>query len=207
MTPYRTVLLFGAPGSGKGTQGKILNAMPGFRHVACGDVFRALDRSSPIGVEFAKYGSGGGLVPDQLTVKLWQSTTQSMVQDGRYIPDKQVLLLDGIPRTSEQAGLMKEMIEVAAVIHLYINDTMQIVQRLQERAALENRKDDANIEVIRYRIEVYEEQTQPVLEIYPSEKIFRVNATQESEKVTADILKALALLRPPILPEPGRKFE
>ena len=192
MTRYKTVLLFGAPGSGKGTQGKILNAMPGFRHVACGDVFRALDRSSPIGQEFAKYATGGGLVPDELTVKLWQTTMAAMVQDGRYVPEKQVLLLDGIPRTLEQAVLMQDMIDVAAIIHLYVNDATQIVQRLQARAAKENRKDDADIEVIRHRIDVYEEQTRPVLQFYPFNKVFRVNATQEPERVTADVLKALA---------------
>jgi adenylate kinase len=204
MTPYKTVLLFGAPGSGKGTQGKILNAKPGFRHVACGDVFRSLDRTSPIGLEFAKYASGGGLVPDQLTVELWRTTMQSMVQDGRYDPARQVLLLDGIPRTVEQAQLMANMIDVAAIVHLYVNDATQIVQRLQARALKENRKDDADIEVIRYRIDVYEEQTRPVLEFYPFNKIFRVNATQEPEKVTGDILKALAVLELPIT---GDKFE
>jgi adenylate kinase len=199
MTRYKTVLLFGAPGSGKGTLGKILNAMPGFRHVACGDVFRALDRSSPIGLEFAKYASGGGLVPDELTVELWRTTMQAMVQDGRYVPEKQVLLLDGIPRTLEQAVLMNDMIDVAAIIHLYVNDAMQIVERLQARALTENRKDDADIEVIRHRIDVYEEQTRPVLQFYPFNNVFRVNATQEQVRVTADALKALALCEPPIV--------
>jgi adenylate kinase len=198
MDRYKTVLLFGAPGSGKGTQGKILNTMPAFRHVACGDVFRALDHTSPIGREFAKFATGGGLVPDELTVELWRTTMQAMVQDGRYQSQKQVLLLDGIPRTLEQAQLMGELIDVAAIIHLYVNDATQIVQRLQARAAKENRKDDADIEVIRYRIDVYEEQTRPVLQFYPLNKVFRVNATQEPEKVTADVLKSLARLEPPI---------
>jgi adenylate kinase len=200
MSLYQTVLLFGAPGSGKGTQGKILNNLPGFRHVACGDVFRALDKNSPMGREFARYGSGGGLVPDELTVALWSSTMEAMVRDGRYVPEKQVLLLDGIPRTLEQAQLMAATIDVRAIIHLYVNDVTQIVERLQARAAKENRKDDADIEVIRYRIDVYEEQTRPVLEFYPFNKIFRINATQEPEKVTGDVLKALALCDPPVGP-------
>jgi adenylate kinase len=194
MAAYRTVLLFGAPGSGKGTQGKILNQLPGFRHLACGDVFRALDRGSPLGIEFSKYASGGGLVPDELTVELWRTTVAAMVADGRYKPDEQILLLDGIPRTLEQSKLMRDMIDVRAIVHLYINDVMQIVQRLQARASKENRKDDADVEVIRHRIDVYEEQTRPVLEFYPITKILRVNATQAPDKVTADILQMLEQL-------------
>jgi adenylate kinase len=194
MTPYKTVLLFGAPGSGKGTQGKMISALPGFHHVACGDVFRALDRSSPIGQEFARYATGGGLVPDELTVQLWQATMAAMVADGRYDPGKQTLLLDGIPRTLEQAQLMAASLNVIAVVHLFVNDISQIVQRLQARASKENRKDDADVEVIRHRIDVYEEQTRPVLQYYPFNKIVRVNATQPPEKVTADILARLKAL-------------
>ena len=67
---YRALLLFGAPGSGKGTQGRLLGATPGFFHCACGDVFRALDVQSPLGREFMDYSTRGELVPDELTVRL-----------------------------------------------------------------------------------------------------------------------------------------
>ena len=70
--PFRTVILFGPPGSGKGTQGKILGAMPAYFHCACGDVFRSLDPASEMGQEFAKYSKSGSLVPDELTVRLWR---------------------------------------------------------------------------------------------------------------------------------------
>src|SRR6202044_2239630 len=68
---YRTYLIFGAPGSGKGTQGKILGAIPRFFHCACGDVFRSLDTRTSIGQAFLSYSSRGELVPDEITVKLW----------------------------------------------------------------------------------------------------------------------------------------
>jgi adenylate kinase len=195
MMRFRTVLLLGAPGSGKGTQGKMLAARPGFRHVACGDVFRALDKQSPMGQSFAKYASGGGLVPDSLTVELWRQTMAAMVASKQFDPASQILLLDGIPRTVEQAALMAETIDVIAIIHLFVNDVSQIVQRLQARAARENRADDTDIEVIRHRLDVYEEQTRPVLEYYPRGRIFRVNATQPPQDVAADIMRVLGPLR------------
>ncbi len=191
---YRSILLFGAPGSGKGTQGKILGQRPGLVHLACGDVFRALQRDSELGQQFAKYTTGGGLVPDELTVALWRDTVHKMIDSGKFDPAKQMLLLDGIPRTEHQTELMASEIEVVAIVHLFINDVSQLVARLQARAAKENRPDDTNLDVIQYRLEVYDEQSRPVLQRYPIAMIRRVNATQPPEKVTADILEALAFL-------------
>ena len=73
MMKYRTYLFFGAPGSGKGTQGKILGTIPRFFHFACGDVFRALDTRTPLGQAFLSYSSRGELVPDDITVQLWKA--------------------------------------------------------------------------------------------------------------------------------------
>ena len=70
---YRTYLIFGAPGSGKGTQGKILGSIPRFFHCACGDVFRQLDTRTEVGQAFMEYSSRGELVPDEVTVKLWMA--------------------------------------------------------------------------------------------------------------------------------------
>jgi adenylate kinase len=192
---FRTVLLFGPPGSGKGTQGKILGALPGYFHCACGDVFRSLDPKSEMGLEFAKYATTGFLVPDELTVKLWRISIAQMAAAGKYKPEEQYLLLDGIPRTVEQAQLMTDNLDVRAVVNLYCNDIAQIVARLSKRATLENRADDTDIEVIRHRIDVYEEQTQPLLNSYPRNKIFRVNATRPLEEVTADILNVIATVK------------
>ncbi|HTL29912.1 MAG TPA: nucleoside monophosphate kinase [Tepidisphaeraceae bacterium] len=188
---YRSILLFGAPGSGKGTQGAILGKRPSLVHLACGDVFRSLDRESELGKLFTKYTAGGGLVPDELTVELWRDTVSKMIAAGRFDPATQILLLDGIPRTEHQSVLMQDDIDVVAIVHLFINDVSQLMARLQARAAKENRVDDTNIEVIRYRLDVYDEQTRPVLARYPVGKIARVNATQPPEQVTADILRAL----------------
>jgi adenylate kinase len=186
--PYRTILLFGPPGSGKGTQGKVLGAIAPYHHFACGDVFRALDRNSEIGKEFAKYSKSGALVPDELTVRLWRGAIQERVASEKYKHVDQFLLLDGIPRTIEQARLTADDLDVRAVVNLYCNDLAQILARLSRRAAIESRADDTDIEVIRHRIDVYEEQTQPLLEFYGRNKVYNVNATRPVQEVTADIL-------------------
>lgn len=188
---YRTILLFGPPGSGKGTQGKILGKMPAYFHFACGDAFRSLDPKSEIGQVFARYSKSGALVPGEFTVELWRQSIESAVAAGRYDPDQQILLLDGIPRTLEQATIMASKLDVQSVIYLYCNDLEQIVERLRKRAAVENRADDTDIEIIRYRIDVYEEQTSPLLEFYANNHIYRVNATQPPERVTQSVVRAL----------------
>ena len=95
---YRTILLFGAPGSGKGTQGKILGSVPNFFHCACGDVFRNLTIDSEIGRTFVKFSSRGKLVPDKYTVRLWRENIEAMTTSGRFRPNRDTLVLDGIPR-------------------------------------------------------------------------------------------------------------
>src|SRR5512137_1721223 len=96
-------LILGAPGSGKGTQGKVLGAIPRFFHCACGDVFRSLDTRTPLGQRFVEYSSKGELVPDELTVELWKAQIDRVADAGNYKPDLDILVLDGIPRNVHQA--------------------------------------------------------------------------------------------------------
>jgi adenylate kinase len=192
---FKAVLLFGAPGSGKGTQGKILGSLPEFHHFACGDVFRSLDPTSRLGRLFAQYSQGGGLVPDEFTIELWSEAIQGRIDAGRFNPQTDILLLDGIPRTLAQAQLLDCRIEVLAIIYLVCNNVEEIVSRLRRRAAVDGRKDDTDEEVIRYRLDVYEEVTRPLLEFYPRNKIIRVNAVRPPEEVSADLRRALGALK------------
>ncbi len=148
---YTTYLIFGAPGSGKGTQGKILGSIPRFFHCACGDVFRSLDTRTPLGQEFLAYSSKGQLVPDELTVKLWVESITNCVRSNKFKPDIDALVLDGIPRNIHQAEIMKDLIEVKKVLHLSCPDRNALFARLKKRALKDNRYDDASDEVIRKR--------------------------------------------------------
>src|SRR5437667_4845408 len=100
---YRTLLLFGAPGAGKGTQGKILGTVPNFFHCACGDVFRSLKTDSQIGSVFLEYSSRGELVPDQPTIDLWRYFIDGSTKTGRFRPETDKLVHDSIPRTVHHA--------------------------------------------------------------------------------------------------------
>jgi adenylate kinase len=188
MHPYKSILLFGAPGAGKGTQGKVLGTIPGFYHCACGDVFRNLDIKSELGSIFYDYSSRGELVPDEVTVKMWAENIQAHAVIGDYKPTKDLLVLDGIPRTIEQAKLMDEHIKVLSVIHLSCNNEKEMFERLRRRALKSNRHDDADTKVIRHRWEVYEQETAPVLQHYPKDMVVDIDSLNSPAQVLHDIL-------------------
>jgi adenylate kinase len=188
---YRTVLLFGAPGAGKGTQGKILGTIPNFFHCACGEVFRSLKTDSEIGKTFLQYSSRGALVPDEPTVELWRYFIDGSTKTGRFHPQNDTLVLDGIPRNVRQAEMLKDTLNVVSIFYLRCTEVDQLIQRLQRRALKENRLDDANIDVIRARQKTYERESKPVLNYYGKKLLHRINADQTPAKVLSDILRHL----------------
>jgi adenylate kinase len=190
MTRYATYLVMGAPGSGKGTQGKVLGSVPRFFHCACGEVFRSLDLRTPLGQKFIEYSSKGLLVPDDLTVELWRTKIEAQVLEAEFKPDIDALVLDGIPRNVNQAKLMERLIEVKQVFHLSCPNRDELVRRLRKRAIKDNRLDDANEEVIRKRLLTYEEETKPVLNFYTG-LVTTVDALQPPVKVLQDIISAI----------------
>src|SRR3954454_11403597 len=195
---YKTILLFGAPGSGKGTQGKILGSIPGFYHTACGDIFRSLDLQSEMGRVFWDYSSRGQLVPDEFTVRLWKQFIRGMEMVNQFHPETELLVLDGIPRNKRQAELLDDTLDVVRVIYLVCADMTKMVERLRRRALKENRFDDANEKVIQHRLEVYERETHPVLANYPAEKVAQVDATMSQIKVLQKIIDVVAPIKSPI---------
>jgi adenylate kinase len=181
--------LFGAPGAGKGTQGKILGTIPHFVHCSCGDVFRNLRAETPLGKVFLQYSSRGQLVPDAPTIKLWRKFITDLTKTGRLNPESDTLVLDGIPRNVQQAEILRNVIEVVGVFYLCSKNFESLVARIQRRAMKENRLDDANLEVIRERLKTYEQETKPVLKYYGRKLVHTINADQTPAKVLADILR------------------
>lgn len=188
---YPSILMFGGPGTGKGTQGVVLGALPNLVHLAMGDIFRALDRTSAMGQEFLSYSTRGLLVPDEFTVRLFTQHVASLADAGRIRQGYHLLLLDGIPRTLGQVQLLKDIIDVRRIIHLVVEEREALVRRLSARALKANRPDDADPDVIRKRLDVYDAETRPVLDAYPSNLVARINGNQHPLAVLRDIADAL----------------
>jgi adenylate kinase len=199
MMKYRAILLFGAPGAGKGTQGKILGEIPNFVHFSSGDAFRSLRVDSPLGRVFVEYASRGQLVPDEPTIELWNNCVQGLIAGGRFNPTADTLILDGIPRNPNQVRIMEGLIEVKAIFNLFCPVLDKLIVRLQRRALKENRLDDANVEVIRTRLETYRRETRAVLDCYPEQVIHQIDSTQEPMHVLLDVLKILARVPKPAI--------
>lgn len=184
----KAFLILGAPGSGKGTQGKVLGSIPRFHHLACGDVFRSLDTRTAIGQKFVEYSSRGELVPDDVTVELWHANLKQRIDSHQFKPEIDFLVLDGIPRNVEQARFMEPHIEVLKVFHLSCPDRTELARRLRKRALKDNRFDDANETVIQQRFATYEAETKPILDYYAGDRILDIDASQAPAKVLYDII-------------------
>ena len=182
------ILLFGAPGSGKGTQGVVLGGLPGFFHLSSGEIFRSLDPNSDDGVAVAEFTAGGNLVPDDFTVSLWRNQLAAWIQDGTLDPDRQILLLDGIPRNIAQCEMIAGDIDVKLVLHLAGTDYEPLVQRILDRARQQGRPDDADESVVRHRFDVYQSESASVLDYYPAELLGDVDPIGLPGEVLARVL-------------------
>lgn len=191
---YRTILLFGMPGSGKGTQGSILGQLPSLVHISCGDVFRKLPKYGTLGREIVRFTSKGLLVPDDLTVRIWRRHLQILELQEFALPNIHTLVLDGLPRNLAQAEMLDDVLDVVQIFHLRINDIDKAKERLHARALRENRLDDMNEDVILKRIQIYHEETEQTLSFFDPSIVYDIDAAQSPLYVLRDIIDRLALL-------------
>jgi adenylate kinase len=188
---FKTVLIFGPPGAGKGTWGGILGKIPGLFHFASGDMFRSLSPDSELGKMALESIRRGELVPDKEALTLWRAQMQNLVTVGTFNPDVHTLILDGVPRTPAQADDVEDDLDIRLILFLDCPDRDLLVQRLYGRALIEHRVDDANEEIIRRRFQVYDEQTNVTLEHYPKDLIQMVDVSQSPHKIMLDICQLL----------------
>jgi adenylate kinase len=193
---YNTILLFGMPGSGKGTQGAILNGLPSLIHVSMGDIFRKIPRHGKIGREIEQYTSQGLMVPDDLTVRVFERHLMILEMQEMLFPEEHTLVLDGLPRTYAQAERLDSIIHVIQIFHLKIGDTHQAMDRLRTRALSENRLDDMSDEVIHRRLQTYYDETFKTLSFYKSDLICDVDASRRAVDVLRDIVTRLTAILP-----------
>ncbi len=189
---YNTVLLFGPPGSGKGTWGKMLGMMPGFYHLSTGEMFRRMDIESELGGQVMEYMRQGDLVPDKIVFSLWTQHMQNAALVGTFKPQKDILVLDGFPRTQQQAETLPAVARIKAILLLHCVDPEILVARLHRRAVLENRKDDASEPIIRRRLVVFEREMNRTLAVFSKDLIDRVEVSQPPVRILAEIGAILA---------------
>jgi len=188
---YNTVLLFGAPGSGKGTWGKILGMIPGFYHLSTGEMFRMLDTESELGMKVMENMRKGELVEDNIVFDLWQRHMSNAMLTGRFRPHKDTLVLDGFPRTARQAEMLKSTALVKAIILLDCADRELLIARLRKRAVLELRADDASEQIVRHRFTVYDREIQNNLAQFPQGLIERIDVSAPPIHILALLSSAL----------------
>lgn len=188
-TPARRLLIVGPPGAGKGTQAERIVEKLGVPAISTGDIFRAnVSNETELGVLAKSYMDKGEYVPDSVTNEMVESRLGEDDATNGF-------LLDGYPRTVAQVealdGILDKLgVALDAVILLDV-ESEAIVQRLLQRGKEQGRSDD-NEETIRRRIEVYGEQTTPLIDIYHKRGLVkRVDGMKDIDAVTADILAAL----------------
>jgi adenylate kinase len=189
---YRSIILFGMPGSGKGTQGAVLGQLPSLVHISMGDVFRKIPRAGRFGREIEQYTSQGLMVPDDLTVRIFERHLNILEMQELVMPEQHTLVLDGLPRSYAQAERLADFIDVLQIFHLKIDNTAMAVDRLRARALRENRLDDMSDEVIGRRLQTYYDETFQTLSFYPTELIFDVDAGRQMIEVLCDVANRLA---------------
>ena len=182
----KNIVIFGAPGSGKGTQSNKLIEKYGLQHISTGDVLRAeIKNDTELGRTAKQYIDQGQLIPDELMVSILAS-----VYDGFGRGHKGVIF-DGFPRTIPQAEALKAMLaergdKVAAMIELEVPED-ELMKRLLLRGQMSGRADD-NEETIKKRLVVYHQQTQPLIEWYKQEGLHHhIDGLGELDRIFQDI--------------------
>lgn len=179
------LLFVGPPGAGKGTQAARVAERLGIAHVSTGDMFRSLDPDTELGAKVKEIMESGGYVSDEIVIEMLQDRIAEPDASDGYI-------LDGFPRTPPQARSLDDFLGEAGLdaVVLFEVDEDEVVERMLSRG----RADDTE-ETIRTRLEVYREQTEPLIELYDGRGIIhRVDAMGEIEEITDRVLEELGSL-------------
>lgn len=186
----KNIVIFGAPGSGKGTQSELMIEKYGFGHISTGDVLRnEIKNGTELGRTAKSFIDNGQLIPDELMVSILASVYDSFGKDHKGV------IFDGFPRTIPQAEALKKMLDerghrVAAMIELDVPEG-ELMKRLIKRGQESGRSDD-NAETIKKRLDVYHNQTSPLIEWYEKEGIHNhIDGLGQLDRIFSDICSVI----------------
>ena len=170
----KNLILFGPPGSGKGTQAAKLVEKYGLLHISTGDLFRSeMSQDTPLGIEAKNYIAKGQLVPDEVTIGMLRNRVISN-------PDVPGYIFDGFPRNIAQCGALDELLselnqDIHRLLMLEVAD-QEIITRILSRGQSSGRSDDNDPAIIQHRIDVYKSETMPVFGYYAKKgKAFKMD--------------------------------
>ncbi|MFN3940175.1 MAG: adenylate kinase [Chitinophagales bacterium] len=169
----KNIILFGPPGSGKGTQAAMLKEYFNLLHISTGDLLRdEISRNTALGLEAKKFMDTGQLVPDAVVIGMIGSTMDTAAEQG-----KQGIIFDGFPRTVAQAEALDTLLkEKESCIHIVLSlsvDEEELTKRILHRGLTSGRSDDSDINTIRKRVLEYREKTEPVAAHYRKQNIVK----------------------------------
>ncbi len=186
------LILFGPPGSGKGTQAVKLAESFHLLHISTGDLFRSeLKNETPLGMEAKKYIDKGELVPDEVTIGMLSNKLDE--HEGKV----DGFIFDGFPRTQPQAEALDKLLElkgttISLVLALEVPED-EIVQRIKERGKTSGRADDLDDSIIRNRFQVYLKETAQVLDHYKkADKVIVLNGVGSIEDISQALVVAIS---------------
>ncbi len=189
MKKYKSIIIFGAPCTGKGTQARLLAKTGKYFHFSAGDIFRSLGSKTEIGKKISKLINKGEFVPDSLAAKLIKKSIKNLIYKKKYIPEKQILILDGFPRNIKQIKFLKRVFNIIKIVHIRSNNKLLII-RMKKRIIKEKREDDRE-DVINNRLDIYKKETLPVLNKFDKKLIINIDGSENVKKVHKNIIKVL----------------
>lgn len=185
------IILFGPPGSGKGTQAVLLAEEYDLKHISTGDLLRAqLEAGTPLGQEARKFMDAGALVPDEVVIGM----IATVLQD--FSSEVNGFIFDGFPRTVAQAEALDELmgkhqLEISKVLSLHVSEE-ELTQRILERGKTSGRSDDRDEATVRKRIQEYENKTAPVASYYEAQgKLTHIEGEGDIDSITDALCVAL----------------
>ena len=183
------VVIFGAPGSGKGTQSDLIIKKYGLYHISTGDILRKeIKNQTKLGIIAEEYISKGQLVPDDLIIKMLAEILDKTPNEKGYI-------FDGFPRTLEQGEALDKLLKekgtgILAALNLEVEEDV-LVERILKRGEISGRKDD-NFETVQARLDVYRRQTEPLKDFYKKQgKKINIKGTGNIEDIFEQICESL----------------